>query len=512
MPSDDLIAVTFGDTIAERGRDYFRRGKVLNLKQSADGWRAQVAGSGGRAYSVLLQLFGSGGLKQGYCDCPYNELCKHLAAVWYAATAAETAEITRDDRPSESRRGAQTGGDELLADLRSLLGSYARGCDYWQSRRLAESLWPLQDQADMLPDAEQFAFLKTLYTRLNTIINRADDSDGLLGDCLFDCMESSEMLHRQTNASLKAKIEKFWYGQMQDSDKHWITADTAADYWQAALCADGRAAEVLAWLEGQWPQRSGFDADYRRDKLIVGKYHALTFLDEAAAADWLQSHLRLPELRRIAVSRARAAQNWPLAEQLLQQGVKTAGHNTELAREWRVQLLEIAEATGQSEAAAAYARALAVNPWQIDEGYYHRWKKQVAAETWPKAAAELEAQLQDGRHSQTALAQFYVLESRQDALAALLQQADREEILQGFIHRLDTDQQHAAALRWLDLLAAEAASLKERKHYAKWVKKLAQLLKRYPAIHARMVETVRHTRQQYANRPAMMQELDKLRF
>ncbi|MDO5638913.1 MAG: SWIM zinc finger family protein [Neisseria sp.] len=223
----------------------------MNLKRSADGWRAQVAGSGGRAYSVLLQLFGSGGIKQGYCDCPYHELCKHLAAVWYAVEEAETAEIIRDDRPSESRRGAQTGGDELLADLRSLLGSYARGCDYWQSQRLAERLWPLQVLADTLPDVERFGFLKTLYTRLNTIINRADDSDGLLGDCLFECMSSSEALHQQADAKLQAKIEKFWYAQMQDDDKHWITADTAADYWQAALCGKGRAAEVLVWLEGQ---------------------------------------------------------------------------------------------------------------------------------------------------------------------------------------------------------------------------------------------------------------------
>ncbi|MDO5638914.1 MAG: hypothetical protein Q4G28_03510 [Neisseria sp.] len=257
---------------------------------------------------------------------------------------------------------------------------------------------------------------------------------------------------------------------------------------------------------------SGSGADYQRDRPTVRKYHVLDLLDEAVAENWLQAHLRLPELRRIAVNRARAAQDWPLAEQLLQQGIKVAGRNTGLVYEWRAQLLEIAEATGQREAAAAYARALAIEEWQINKDYYRRWKRHVPAETWPQAATKLEMQLRGRQHGQSALAQFYVLESRQDALAALLQQTGSEGILQGFIHRLDTDRQHAAALRWLDLLAAEAALLKERKHYARWVKKLAQLLKRYPAVHAQMVETVRHTRQQYANRPALLQELDKLKW
>ena len=40
----DPIAAALGQTIAERGADYYRSGKILSVQQQSDGaWRAQVA-------------------------------------------------------------------------------------------------------------------------------------------------------------------------------------------------------------------------------------------------------------------------------------------------------------------------------------------------------------------------------------------------------------------------------------------------------------------------------------
>ena len=92
----DPIAAALGQTIAERGADYYRSGKILSVQQQSDGaWRAQVAGSQRQVYLVQLRFGADGAIRQALGDCPYDALCKHIAAVWYAVSSGEPPELPK---------------------------------------------------------------------------------------------------------------------------------------------------------------------------------------------------------------------------------------------------------------------------------------------------------------------------------------------------------------------------------------------------------------------------------
>ena len=84
---------------------------------------------------------------------------------------------------------------------------------------------------------------------------------------------------------------------------------------------------------------------YERERLILRKYEVLAFIDAAQAEKWLQDHLSIPKMRRIAVDKLMARQQWAQAERLLVQGLEKAlaGHQQGMANEWRALLLEVAQ-------------------------------------------------------------------------------------------------------------------------------------------------------------------------
>ena len=69
--------------ITERGKEYFDANQVLMLKQTMDGWTAVIEGS--ETYQVLLE--GHDVITNWHCTCPFEHgpVCKHVAAVFFAA-------------------------------------------------------------------------------------------------------------------------------------------------------------------------------------------------------------------------------------------------------------------------------------------------------------------------------------------------------------------------------------------------------------------------------------------
>ncbi|MDX1479682.1 MAG: SWIM zinc finger family protein [Saprospiraceae bacterium] len=68
--------------ILERGKDYFDRGAVRDLEQTAEGWTVVIEGQ--TRYTVVLH--GRRQLEDWFCECPHahGPVCKHVAAALYA--------------------------------------------------------------------------------------------------------------------------------------------------------------------------------------------------------------------------------------------------------------------------------------------------------------------------------------------------------------------------------------------------------------------------------------------
>lgn len=102
----DLIAAALGQTIAERGADYYRSGKILSVQQQSDG-------AGGRKWPAASGIFigcscaGADGAIHSFSDCPYDALCKHIAAAWYAALSGEPPELPKAPALKKAGRARQ---------------------------------------------------------------------------------------------------------------------------------------------------------------------------------------------------------------------------------------------------------------------------------------------------------------------------------------------------------------------------------------------------------------------
>ncbi len=83
-----------------RGQEYYRRGRVLNLKiiPMADGIQAACTVQGSEPYDVSIVI--SNEATRIYCDCPRfadKRICKHVAAAMIAC-----ANTAKDSSPAES--------------------------------------------------------------------------------------------------------------------------------------------------------------------------------------------------------------------------------------------------------------------------------------------------------------------------------------------------------------------------------------------------------------------------
>nr|WP_297771211.1 DEAD/DEAH box helicase [uncultured Butyrivibrio sp.] len=86
----------FSQRILDRGREYYKSGKVKGYVSTEDSCIARVLGT--HVYNVIIQGFKTGRLRVT-CDCPYagdGMLCKHAAAVLFKRQEEQRAGVIED--------------------------------------------------------------------------------------------------------------------------------------------------------------------------------------------------------------------------------------------------------------------------------------------------------------------------------------------------------------------------------------------------------------------------------
>ena len=93
----------FPQNALELGKDYWKRGRVVDLKEEKDGYSAAVIGD--RRYEVKIRENADGQLRMR-CVCPQANgggHCRHMAAVFYAIEAQQ------GQKDAPGRRTKKTG-------------------------------------------------------------------------------------------------------------------------------------------------------------------------------------------------------------------------------------------------------------------------------------------------------------------------------------------------------------------------------------------------------------------
>lgn len=102
--SEAKIIGWVGEVYAQRGEDYFKRGKVLEFIELDDvtGVDARVEGKASRTYKVSMEFGSRGGLKSR-CDCLTKaKHCKHVAATLYEILHDQKGEGEDEEKQVES--------------------------------------------------------------------------------------------------------------------------------------------------------------------------------------------------------------------------------------------------------------------------------------------------------------------------------------------------------------------------------------------------------------------------
>jgi uncharacterized Zn finger protein len=97
--------------VFQRGEAYWMMGAVRRLRRVGDRIEADVQGS--VRYRTGLELIPP---FEAFCDCPYDDVCKHVVAVgltWLRGAQDETEEAPPADRPSLAERLRRLDADEL---------------------------------------------------------------------------------------------------------------------------------------------------------------------------------------------------------------------------------------------------------------------------------------------------------------------------------------------------------------------------------------------------------------
>ncbi|MFN8530124.1 MAG: SWIM zinc finger family protein [Anaerolineae bacterium] len=548
--------------ILTRGRDYVRQGQILDLSFDEEElvWEAQVEGSA--LYDVRIELQSNGTLNSS-CTCPYDmgEHCKHIAAVLYAVEEAFPDQLGTKPRKKSAKRQtrhdklrqflektsheklvsillelAQTdrellnqllihldAGDAKPMDYRRVVkdalrtgrGDYGY-LDYTGSNRAGRKLTELLAQAEQWRKAGEIDKAISVYQAVidETVpaIGQADDSNGILGECINTAVEGLS-----ESASMKMETEReplFVYcltcakqAEFRGWDWGWDLLNVA----QSMVNSPARRSVFTAALDeiaADAPKSSGggFFAEYSLAKVATARLALIDRFDgQEAALQFLRANTALDQIRMELIERRIKAGAPEEAMREIQAGIAASKqrHLPGLTRQYEALRVKLLQQKGDKAGVIDGARSLWLNGG--DEKDFELLRKTVPSGEW---AAFVEKLIKD-IHRPDQLAWLYAQEDRWRELMTLVK-TDRQGdwLIHAYREQLETrfpDEVGALYEKIINeilLRATGRSGYKQAAAYLLQMKKIGQ--------EARATALVQKIRTQYANRPALLDELRKL--
>lgn len=348
-------------TILRRGCEYFHNDQVVALEEVGQGsWSASVAG--GDQYEVKISQ-DEHQLLACHCNCLYDRdpICKHIAAVLYAIEDGfpeyfdKTSRKTR--QPAKKRRSRH---DRVMAILKELskdtlievLGEIARRdrqitnlivarfsnespdkkmyermindilrsvqdrgfIDYRGSNRAGHDIHELIEQAGSDLKQGQLAKAIVIYQAVIEtvvpVIEHADDSNGLLGDCIEAALDGLRTVSKNLSKPEQGRLFDYCVSEAFESrykgwDWCWTLAQIAADLVTAS---DNRVRlfELLDKMVNR-SQRSnaqyGWSNDFDKQRAEAIKFSVIERLgDPEQIYVFLVDHLEMEHFREKLVN------------------------------------------------------------------------------------------------------------------------------------------------------------------------------------------------------------------
>lgn len=553
-------------TILKRGRDYFRDDHITELEEVEQGsWSAKVQGSDN--YDVHIWQ-GEGQILSCRCNCLYDGglICKHIVAVLYAIQAGFPeyfAKKTRKTRqPTKKRQSRHDHVMETLSQLPKdtlveLLGEIAKGdrqitnmiltrcsedspdkkeyarmikdilrvvkdrgfIDYQGSNRAGDMIYDLIIQADSARKQGRvenaIAIYQAVVETVVPVIEQADDSGGVLANCIDSGLEGLRSSSNDLSVQEQGKLFDYCVSEAFESrykgwDWSWTLAQIAAD----RVVTSEERLRVFELLDkmADRSQRAnaqhGWHTDFDSERAEAIKLSIVERLDDPDQIHaFLVEHVQMDRFREKLVKRTIEQNELEQAKILCQEWLD----NPESRRRgYQMTFLELLLQIARIEADHFTIRSLS-KQLLIDSGqlqYYTIYKTTHTDSEWGGALKELiDAVTHDSPH-RNLVPQFLVKEEMWDELLKLMQSGNRYTI-EPYRKYLESRFPEAVCdiyERHLKTLLVEKVNRKGYKETCRYLRRIHKL-GQVEFAHKIVLEL----RGQYANRRALMDELDKLK-
>lgn len=538
----------FPEKILDRGHAYYADELVEDLDVSATVIQANVIGND--LYYVQIKHT-DGVIGAMYCECPYaleNQHCKHMAAVLYEfdegndLNHVESTNMTEDIFHLVARaddtllRGFLTAilseNSELLGRFKGELGVPLSESDvqrykqeindifkeyedrhgfigYYQARELSMDLTDyLGRHVHLLINTRQvseaFEVVNHTFKEMHNLA--IDDSGGGIVTILNHCVAHwQEIINRADQAQ---KVDMFdWF--IQQLDGHVI--DYMEEYLEAVLF-DQFTEKVFLKKKEQLVDKKLHQLfrteriAYDTDKWLLRKIELLEQqnVEQSEIDDYCKQYLHFNGVKDYYVERCLERKDFDTAVEVLEESKVRNGDLPGIVARDSVKLKDLYKQTGNHSAYLQELWDLALNHQAGEVEVFNELKRQYTVEEWAEQREVLFEQLPKS----APIHRLYHAEQLYDRLLAFVQSSSSIMLLE--YERVLKDKYPEALLeRYESIVQAMAVETANRKNYQQIVK-LLRKMQTYPDGEKRVADLKTKWQQQYKNRPAMMEELNRL--
>ena len=535
----------FNKTIITRGQDYYNRGLVDDLEYDDTHISAVVCGS--EDYEVYISL-DNGEAADMECTCPYAEEgndCKHMAAVLLAYEAeTKTAKpnkahkltadelvnaadektlrefvlgIIRKDRQLRTRLelavNKSSGSDDISAfkkNIKLTIRSFGGGYGYIEyrdaNRFIGQMLSIVETDISGLVTqgsiAEAFE-LSTFFLKEIADVD-IDDSDGGLSELMsavWDCWEDMLAL---ADDDRKSKMFE-WFCKKASSGGRDFFDECTKDFFFDHFKDDEYLDKKLELIDGELntPDSDDYFESYVNKSLVIRRIQLMEEMNMRSSEilAFCRSYERYPDVRRYMTDYYISHKMEDEAIALLNGSIELDSEYMGLVNEYRNKLKDIYKRRGDTESYRLQLTELVQSKCDIND--YRELKALYLPKSWPPVREKIISKA--GYYKR---AEIYAEEKMYDRLMDHAEQAVDLSPLRQYEKPLVKFSPERVLKIYEAHLRKAACHASGRSCYADWANTLKHMM-RIEGGKEVAGKLAADWREQYKNRPAMMQELDR---
>jgi hypothetical protein len=382
---------------------------------------------------------------------------------------------------------------------------------------------------------DAFSLAKPLLKEMMEVIMACDDSAGNIGSTISDIVQLIAAIAGadDTAPELKEQVFNFLQNDLSNAiyfDYGDFGYELLGIYRNLAIEL-GKPEQFLQFLEGRIASVTSTNADYRKDFYRKQKIDFLQAIGNSSEAEKLVlQNMDIIEVRKEEVNKAINRKDFVKAKELIKAGIKIAEKKEHpgTVAQWQEQLLRIAVLEKDIRTIRYYTKLFAFDRW-FNELYYKQWKQTYTAAEWKNVIEQHIEQTNTEKAKEheknkmkmwnlpvnppllRELAPIYIQEKYWDRLLALVQKEADMHTISEYHKYLSKEYPGELIEMYLPAFECKADTSNSRSEYAELAGKMKKVIKDIPVAKPKIIELANKLKQKYPRRPAMLEELDKIK-